>query len=128
MFEYPNASRAIQMFCFCLFTQIPLTFSRNIEVLTQIKFDDWLSRMTMLCSRDNYYNIREVGYNYNRFLSEDIIESEKITKNFNLNKENSDTDSTNVSNGDSKKSNTSNSKKFITGVFGNKIKRNKINF
>jgi len=43
MFEYPNASRAIQMFCFCLFTQIPLTFSRNIEVLTQVSFYGTLS-------------------------------------------------------------------------------------
>jgi hypothetical protein len=80
------------------------------------KFDDWASRMFLLCNRSSFYNIRDVGYNYNRFLSEEIIEQEKINKPLH------ETQFTSVKEKGNKQ--TANN---IMGVFGNKLKRNKIN-
>lgn len=103
----------------------------NDEVSTDMrgvftKFSDWDSRMYMLCSRSNFYNIREVGYNYNRYMSEDILENERINKPVHETQEKeNNTGEFETSLGLKTKSTTSTP---IMGVFGNKIRRNKINF
>jgi hypothetical protein len=95
----------------------------NIEFM---KFEDWSSKMFILCSRDNYYNIKDVGYNYNRFLDEEIISNEKINKPFTEAQQSEDDSEFKNS---SSKSNVINSNKTpIMGIFGNRIKRKKINF
>lgn len=37
----------------------------DIKKLENYHFDDWISRMNILCMRSNFYNIREAGYTYN---------------------------------------------------------------
>jgi hypothetical protein len=84
------------------------TQCRNIHYafkrIQNLKFDDWVSRMSLLCTRSSYYNIREPGYFYNDKIDKNILEEEKINK-----KE--------------IKSNPD-----VKGAFsGNRIRRNKIN-
>jgi hypothetical protein len=95
-------------------------------------FDDWQSRMFILCNRSSFYNLREVGYNYNRYLSDEIIEQEKITKPmhetqkdsaFNKKEKDEMPDTNDEANSRVENTNRNN----IMGVFGNKIKRNKLN-
>jgi hypothetical protein len=44
------------------------------------KFDDWHSKMTMLCNRSPLYNIRQVTYTFNPNLDEKLTEDEQINK------------------------------------------------
>lgn len=93
-------------------------------------FDDWMSRMFILCNRSSFYNLREVGYNYNKYLGDDVIEQEKINKPlYETQKESmKNSDERMVNENDVPNANGSNvNKNNIMGVFGNKIRRNKIN-
>ena len=95
-------------------------------------FDDWLSRMFILCNRSSFYNLREVGYNYNKYLSDEIIEQEKITKPLRETQNDSsfikrDMEEMQDTNNQGNSLKENNNRKNIMGVFGNKIKRNKIN-
>ena len=47
------------------------------------KFEDWESRMFLLTLRNTYYNLRDNFYAYNEYHSEKIKESERINKNQN---------------------------------------------
>jgi hypothetical protein len=94
-------------------------------------FDDWVSRMYILCNRSSFYNLREVGYNYNKYLSDDIIEQEKINKPLHETQQESMKKTQDSEVGDENSINTGGvkmNKNNIMGVFGNRIKRNKINF
>jgi hypothetical protein len=53
----------------------------KIKKLKNMKFDDWYSKMDMLCQRGDYYNIKEVSYNYNPHMNEEEREEEKYNKN-----------------------------------------------
>jgi len=101
-----------------------------IDHLFFIKFDDWVSKMSLLCSRSSFYNIRDVGYNYNKYMSEDVLEDSRINKPQKIYESESD-------NKDLREDfnfDTLNDKKVIKpknsimGVFGNKNKRSKVNF
>jgi hypothetical protein len=97
-----------------------------------MKFDDWNSKMQMLCSRNSHYNIREVGYNYNRYMSEEVNETMRI------NKPNQSEHRAEDENGSIKseikveqnnfKNSLAGNRGSIMGVFGNKNKRTKVNF
>ena len=85
-----------------------------------VKFDDWLSRMALLCSRNNFYNIRDVGYNYNRYMSEEVLESQRINK---PKPKEEDYTGSEINNNINK----SLPRNSIMGVFGNRTKRNRQN-
>lgn len=93
--------------------------------ITFMKFDDWISRMFILCSRSPYYNIRDVGYNYNRYMSEEVNESSRINRPSNNNKEEEQNANIDLDLENNNKKPVE--KKSIMGVFGNKVKRNKLN-
>lgn len=104
----------------------------TIDQTPFMKFDDWMSRMQMLCSRNSHYNIREVGYNYNRYMSEEVNETMRINKpnksEQNPDNENEPNKSENKFSNNNYKNSLANNRGSIMGVFGNKNKRAKVNF
>jgi hypothetical protein len=51
-----------------------------MKKVTNSKFDDWHSKMAMLCNRNPLYNIRQVTYSFNPHADEKIQEEERINK------------------------------------------------
>lgn len=45
-----------------------------------IKFKDWFSKMSLLCTRSSYYNIKDYSYNYSEHIDKKLQESERINK------------------------------------------------
>ncbi len=43
-------------------------------------FKDWYCKMSLLCSRSSYYNIRDYSYNYDESIDKKVQEQEKINK------------------------------------------------
>ena len=61
------------------------SYCRKVKIVlnryTEIKFQDWNDKMSLLCFKNPFINPREVTYNYNPSLDEKIEKDEKINQN-----------------------------------------------
>jgi len=51
-----------------------------INTEKSVLFKDWYSKMSLLCSRSSYYNIKDYSYNYSEHIDKKLQEQEQINK------------------------------------------------
>jgi len=61
------------------------SYCRKVKIVfhkyTDSKFHDWIDKMSLLCHKSPFINIKEVSYNYNPDMEEKVQMEEKINKN-----------------------------------------------